>query len=157
MLADNTTEFYICQQCESNCLLCDIKTSSEGVTTLPCKQCIFGYTTMEDGSCFPCGSTAATYGCQTCNSDKSCKTCLPGLELDDKGLCKAKQLTNKSPAGFFIVVIVVLSVACAGLIGLAIYWQCSKKPESSLYSQIAWSYSEYYNYITILLTKWPDF
>ena len=59
-----------------------------------------------------------------------------GMVLQD-GVCSAEQLSNKSPAGFFIVVIVILSVACAGLIGLAIYWHCTKKEETSLYSQIA--------------------
>lgn len=113
-----------------------MNTDSEGIITLPCQKCQYGYTTLSDGSCFACGSTEETIGCRSCNSDKSCSECGMGMELSE-GKCVAVELKNRSAAGFFIVVIVVLSVACAGLIGMAIYWQCNKNEEASLYSQIA--------------------
>lgn len=104
---------------------------------MPCSQCIYGYTTLSDGSCFACGSTAATYGCATCSKNKTCTECVPGMVLQKNGSCIAETINNKNSVGFYIVVIVALSVTTAGLIGLAIYWHVTRREQASLYSQIS--------------------
>ena len=58
------------------------------------------------------------------------------MELQE-GKCTAESVDNSKPTGFFIVVIVVLSVACVGLIGLSIYWHFSRRDDEGLYSQIS--------------------
>lgn len=129
----NATNIHYCEKCPQNCLNC---TWSGNTST--CFQCLPGFTKATNGSCFACGSTNITYGCAVCYPSATCEICQAGLVLSSSNICVAEIVDQSNDNGFYIVLIVIISVACVGLFGLVIYNQYKKSTENQgLYNQIS--------------------
>ncbi len=130
-------ENYFCTKCAQNCLNCTIIALGNGTYSNACTQCNYGYTKGNNGACFPCGGTNLTVGCAVCTSDMVCQVCQDGLVLNEQKICIAETIDETKTNGLYIVLIVILSVSCAGLLGLIGFNLYKKNQENQgLYRQL---------------------